>query len=149
MDIRLSKNFTLAELTRSNTAAKLGLSNTPSPEDIARLKELCVNLLQPIRDAWGDAINVTSGFRGFRLNQAVKGSKSSAHCRGYAADVVPANGKIRIFKIFVKDFLKQHPQVPFDQCIDEYRSATDSSWVHLGYANSKNLHRRQFLISHS
>ena len=145
MGIRLSKNFLLSEFTRSTTAAKLGIPNTPSQEDIARLKQLCTKTLQPIRDAWGSALNVTSGFRGFRLNKAVGGSDTGVHPLGWAADIVPANGKIKEFKAFVK-FLLKKGHIPFDQCIDEKKGK--SEWVHLGYANRKGLQRKQFLVQH-
>ena len=145
MEIRLSRNFVLSEFTRSVTAAKLGIPNTPTPEDIARLKQLCVSTLQPIRDAWGSGLKVTSGFRGFRLNKAVGGSDTGVHPLGWAADIVPANGRIKEFKAFVK-FLLKKGHIPFDQCIDEKKGK--SEWVHIGFANRKGLQRKQFLVQH-
>ena len=143
MEIRLSRNFSLSEFTRSATAEKLGISNTPSPEDIARLKQLCVSTLQPIRDAWGSGLKVTSGFRSLRLNKAVGGSDTGVHPLGWAADIVPANGKIKEFKAFVK-FLLRKGHIPFDQCIDEKKGK--SEWVHISYANYRGIQRRQFII---
>ena len=83
------KYFSIRELIRSETALRLGLDNTPSDEHLANLKQLVDLLLDPLREAWGaecarrgfgdPALIVTSGYRGFRLNEAVEGSATSAH----------------------------------------------------------------------
>lgn len=91
-DVRLSRNFMLSEFLRSDTATGACLANEP-PNDpgslhVRRLRELCEWLLQPVRDALGP-LRVTSGYRSLALNVAVKGSKSSAHVSGWAADVAP------------------------------------------------------------
>lgn len=110
------KYFTMEELTASVTARRLGLDNTPTPEHRSNIEMFVGQLLDPLRSAWAakcandklgsNAINVTSGYRGFRLNAAVGGSKTSAHCVGYAADLVPANGRLAEFKKFCRDWLK-------------------------------------------
>ena len=142
MSLSLSANFTLDELTASRTAAALGVDNTPSAEHIAHLQELVTVILQPMRDAWGGGIRVSSGYRGFRLNKSVGGSSSSAHCVGYAADLVPCNGKIKTFKAFVRKWLKEK-RIPFDQFIDEKNNG--SEWVHIGIRNRSGKQRRQYL----
>ena len=86
--MKISKYFRLEEFTRSDTARRLGISNDPTPEHIKNLSDMCVNLLDPLREAWGRPLIVTSGYRGYRLNKAVKGSTTSAHCYGLAADIV-------------------------------------------------------------
>ena len=136
------KYFSIKELTKSATAKAQGLDNTPTAEAEEHLTELVETLLDPLREAWGAPIKVTSGYRGFQLNQAVKGSKTSAHCQGYAADLVPADGHIDEFKIFVKNWLKEN-DIAFDQYIDE--KSGNSTWVHLGLRNSKGEQRKQFL----
>ena len=113
--MKLSKYFRLEEFTRSDTARRLGIDNTPTPEHIQNLSDMCVNLLDPLREAWGRPLIVTSGYRGYKLNAAVKGSKTSAHCYGLAADIVPADtNEMDEFKIFAPKFLKQTGR-PYDQ----------------------------------
>lgn len=137
---QLSKSFSLAELTRSQKAQTLGIKNTAPPEVVARMKELCVNLLQPIRDDVGRPIRVNSGYRSPALNAAVGGVKNSAHLTGYAVDIVcPDYGNAKKFCIYIRDFLKEN-NIPFDQLIYEY-----GTWVHLGYKSNAGLQRRQVL----
>ena len=126
------KYFSIKELTNSATAKAKGLDNSPTPEAEQNLTELVETLLDPLREAWGAPIKVTSGYRGWALNKEVKGSKTSAHCFGYAADLVPADGHIDEFKVFVKNWL-QETGTAFDQYIDE--KSGSSTWVHLGLKN--------------
>ena len=137
------KYFTIQELTNSQTAKAKGLDNTPDPQQEHNLRRLIEELLDPLREAWGKPIKVTSGFRGFALNKCVKGSKSSAHCIGAAADLVPVDGKMPQFKRFVRDWLTEN-NIKFDQYIDE-RSG-NSEWVDLGLINQSGRQRRQFLM---
>lgn len=131
---KLSENFTLGEMIASDTAKKLKIDNTPTLVDIYHLEELCKMLLQPIRNAYGKPIKVTSGFRCRKLNQAVGGSATSAHLRGYAADIKPVSGSYKDFEAFVIQFLKDHPEIKFDQVIREVKG--NSKWLHLGLRNS-------------
>lgn len=147
------KYFTLEELTASTTAHRLKLDNAPTPEHRANLEMLVAQLLDPLRDDWTQfcdrqqlgtpAISVTSGYRGFRLNKAVGGSKTSAHCVGFAADLVPANGRLAEFKAFCRDWLKGRP---FDQLISEDENPTGvPRWIHIGYKDQHGGQRRQML----
>lgn len=147
------KHFTMEELTRSATATAQGLDNTPSAEHRANIEMSVAQLLDPLREAWAvkcaheqwgtPALNVTSGYRGFRLNKAVGGSATSAHCVGYAFDVVPANGRLADFKKFCRDWLRGRP---FDQMISEDEDAAGvPRWVHIGYKNRQGGQRRQML----
>ena len=152
--MRLSKFFSLEEFTRSDTARKLGISNEPTPEHVQNLSDMCVNLLDPIREAWGAPLIVSSGYRGYKLNAAVKGSKTSAHCFGLAADLVPVDARdIDEFKAFVPKFLKKSG-LPYDQWIDETRknekaggNVWTTEWGHIGYKDRKGRQRRQNLIT--
>lgn len=135
------KYFTIKELCDSATAKKKGIDNTPSKVVELNLKEFIEGLLDGLREAWGSPIKVTSGYRSPKLNLAINGSKTSAHNRGYAADLVPSNGKMKEFKAFVKYYLKDKI---YDQCILE--SSGGSEWVHIGYKNGSNQQRRQNLI---
>ncbi|MBR4499772.1 MAG: peptidase M15 [Paludibacteraceae bacterium] len=130
------KYFTIPELTKSATASRRKIDNTPSAAVIANLTALVDNILDPLREAWGAPIVVTSGYRCVRLNAAVGGVKTSQHTLGQAADIrtvsdKPADNK-RLFDLIVKLGL------PYDQLIDEY----GYNWVHVSYS-SRN--RRQIL----
>lgn len=143
--MKLSKYFTLEEFTRSDTARQLGIDNTPTPEHVQNLSDMCNDLLDPLREAWGSALIVSSGYRGYRLNKAVKGSTTSAHCYGLAADLVPANGDIKGFKAFVPQFLKESEK-KYDQWIDE-KNLKGNEWGHIGYKDRKGRQRKQNLIT--
>lgn len=152
--INSMKYFSIRELIRSETALRLGLDNTPSHEHLANLKQLVDLLLDPLREAWGaecarrgfgdPALIVTSGYRGFRLNEAVEGSATSAHCCGSAADLVARNGRMADFRDFCRAWLADKP---FDQLISEKESADGMPvWIHIGYKNRRGAQRRQCLI---
>jgi uncharacterized protein YcbK (DUF882 family) len=100
-----------------------------------RARELVEKILDPLVDAWGDKVNMSSGFRSKALNDALPGSsKTSAHMEAYAADLIPANTKrLEEFKKFVMDWLFKN-NIEFDQYINEYRGK--SSWVHIAIKNS-------------
>lgn len=135
--VTMKTYFTIKELTASDTAKKYKIDNTPSPEIKQHLQELILNLLNPIREAWGSPVIVSSGYRCPALNEKVGGSKTSAHPLGYAADLMPKNGKIAEFIKFVQEFLIAS-KIPFDQCINEY-----NRWCHVGLKNSIGAQRRQ------
>lgn len=141
-DMKLSEHFDLSEFCRKG--------ETPDDITVGHLRLLCVLLLEPLRVAWGSGITPTSGYRSPERNATIKeASKTSAHPLGYAADIVPANGKMREFKAFVKKWLTNESMVQidykhFDQCIDE-RNAAGSEWMHIGLLNGKGEMRHQFL----
>jgi hypothetical protein len=126
---QLSKNFSLAEMTHSNTAISKGLDNTPSADIIANLQILIDNVLQPIRDKLGKSIKINSGYRSPAVNTSVGGSITSDHCKGQAADIEVAgmaNGDLA--KWIVENF-------KFTQIILEFytQGIPDSGWVHVSY----------------
>ena len=108
------------------------------------MTELCTFLLQPIRDAWGSPIIITSGFRCKALNAAVGGSQASAHMRGYGVDIKPASGSYEEFEKFVVDFL-QKSDLKWDQVIRERTANGRSAWLHLGYRNSAGRQRMMLM----
>ena len=128
--------FTIDELCKSETAKKYGIDNTPNPIIMSHLQQL-INFLNPLREAWGSAIKVTSGYRCEKLNKFVGGSKTSSHMIGYGVDLIPTNGKMNEFKKFIVDYMKM--QV-FDQCIIEKSGKTE--WIHIGLYNTKGQQRR-------
>jgi len=147
--MRLSKNFTLKELTRSNTALRLGLNNEPSKEGIYKLTILATEILQPLRDRLG-ALRVTSGYRSFILSEAIGSSSRSQHCRYEAIDLQYfKRGKMDNIKIY--HALKELG-LPFDQVILEFGDATqyvdpeNPAWIHLSYTINDN--RCQELVAY-
>ena len=122
--MRLSKNFTLSEITRSNTALRKGIPNEPSKEHLRSLQLLIRDVLQPMRDELGP-VRVTSGYRSPRLNRAIGGSKKSQHCKGQALDIqFWENGAMNNKKVY-NWILKN--KIEFDQMINEF----DFSWIHI------------------
>ena len=135
-------NFTLSEFIESDTAAQKGIDNTPDFDEVARLDELIGTILQPLREAWGKPLIISSGYRCKELNKAVGGAETSAHQYGYAADVQVTRSKdFDAFIAFAEDWLKTN-DVPFDQSIRE--TSKTAYWWHIGLRNSKGLQRRQF-----
>lgn len=137
------KYFTIKELCYSDTAKLHKIDNTPTEEIINNLTEFTDNVLDLIREAWGSAIKVNSGYRCEKLNKKVGGSKTSSHKYGFAVDLKPVNGLIDDFFEFVKQYLIEN-EIAFDQLIDEYSG--NSHWVHIGYKNSKGEQRKQIKI---
>ena len=136
--------FTINELCYSETAIALGIENTPNEEIKSHLVQLIEELLDPLREAWGSGIKVTSGYRCARLNKALKGSSpTSAHLVGFAADLVPCNGDISGFKRFAVKWLKD-TNAPFDQCLCE-TNGKGVQWLHLGLYNLAMKQRKQIL----
>lgn len=128
--------FTIAELCASDTAKKYNIDNTPDSIITSHLQQL-INFLNPLREAWGSAIKVSSGYRCDKLNRFVGGSKTSSHLIGYGVDLIPANGKMDDFKKFIVDYMKMRM---FDQCIIEKSGKTE--WIHIGLYNNKGQQRR-------
>ena len=128
--------FTVAELYASDTAKKYGIDNTPNSIVISHLQQL-INFLNPLREAWGSAIRVNSGYRCEKLNRFVGGSKTSSHLIGYGVDLIPVNRKMDAFKKFIIDYMKNKM---FDQCIIEKSGKTE--WVHIGLYNLKGQQRK-------
>lgn len=137
------KYFTLQELISSDIAKKKNISNIPSFEVVEHLSELTVKLLEPLREAWGGPIKVTSGYRCEKLNRAVGGVASSAHMRGDAADLQPGNGKIDEFISFTRLWLINN-HVRFDQLIDERSGRT--RWMHISLYSSTGTQRGEVKV---
>ena len=135
------KYFKMKEMTKSSTANKLGIDNTPDELVIDNLNNLVINVLDPLREKWGKPIRVTSGYRCQKLNEAVGGVRNSQHLKGQAADIQPLDySLIDKFISFVKEWCKHNE---FDQCIIE-RSKT-GKWVHISWRN-ENRRKRCFMM---
>lgn len=136
------KYFTMKEMTKSSTAEKLGFINKPLQSDIDNLDELVTKVLDPLREAWGKPIRVTSGYRCPRLNKAVGGVENSQHMKGQAADIQPLQYKeIDNFIEFVRNWCLHND---FDQCIIE-RSKT-GKWIHISW-RKENRRKKLFSLS--
>ena len=138
--MRLSKNFTLQEYTKSQTATRRGLDNTPGEEHLAKAKSLFENVVQPVREKFG-VTTINSGYRGPALNEAVGGSSNSQHCKGEAVDIeCPGTSNYTVAK-FIEDTLD------YDQLILEFYTPgiPDSGWVHVSYIGEGN--RKQSLTA--
>lgn len=133
-------NFDLYEFIESDTAKVRGINNIPDFEEVEHLDELVRTILQPLRDAWGKPLNISSGYRCKALNDAVYGVPTSAHLRGYAADVQPV-GDFEEFVKFAEGWLRDN-NIAFDQSIREQKGRT--KWWHIALYNSYGQQRRQF-----
>ena len=140
--MQLSKNLALAEVTRSETAKRNGISNMPTPEHIENFKKLAENVFQPIREHFGVPIHISSGYRSAALNKAVGGSASSQHCTGEAIDIDMDGTDITNAQIF--HFIKDN--LNFDQLIAEFPVNSNPSWVHVSY-ESTGKQRKQILVA--
>ena len=133
--MRLSKNFVLSEITKSNTAKRLGISNEPNKEHLQAMQLLITELIQPMRDAIGP-IRISSGYRSPKLNRAIGGSSRSQHCKGEALDLqFWKDGEMNNQVIY--DWVLDSG-LEFDQMINEF----DFAWIHISFCDSN---RRQVL----
>jgi len=130
--MQLSTNLTLAEVTRSESAKRNGISNEPTAEHIENFKKLANKVFQPIRSNFGVPIHISSGYRSAALNKFVKGSATSQHCTGEAIDIDMDGTTISNKQIF--DFIKNH--LKFDQLIWEFGTDKNPDWVHVSYEAS-------------
>lgn len=137
----LSKNFTYDELTKSNTASRLKINNSPDDEAKTKLKKLANDVLQPIRDVYGKPIKVSSGYRCLKLNEKVGGAVNSQHVKGEAADITSLSDTVDENKVLfevIKKLIKDG-KIVVGQLIDEY----NYNWVHISLPNDK--HKNQIL----
>jgi zinc D-Ala-D-Ala carboxypeptidase len=134
--MKLSAHFAVGEFTRSESAKREGLDNTPTAEHLENLKTLCEKVLEPIRLRFG-SINISSGYRGKMLNHFIGGSVSSDHCVGRAADIDMDDSGTGVTNKEIFEYIKNN--LEFDQLINEF----NYSWVHVGYRQGAN--RKQVL----
>ncbi len=127
--MKLSDNFSLKEMIKSQTALRKDIDNEPGEKEIENLKLLCENVLQPVREYYGKAVRVNSGYRSPELNSAIGGSKTSDHCKGMAADI-EING---VANAELAEWIEKNCE--FRQLILEFYTPgiPDSGWVHVSY----------------
>jgi len=135
--VALTKNFTTEEFTKSQTAIRQGIDNTPPDEHIKNIQLLCEMVLQPIRDHFGP-IAINSGYRGTVLNKTIGGSEKSQHCEGKAADIeCPGTGNHHVAQ-WISD------NCTYDQLILEFHNPEipNSGWVHVSFNRGFNRMQR-------
>ena len=137
--MKLSENFSLIELTKSQTAERKSIDNTPSPTHQDNLKLLCTHILQPVRDHFERVVSVSSGYRSEELCIAIGSKITSQHAKGQAAD-------FEIYGLSNKELADWiHKNLDYDQLILEYWKKEDpnSGWVHCSFNLQGN--RKQYL----
>ena len=127
--MQLSKNFSLAEMTKSQTATRMGMDNNPSEDEVENLRLLCERVLQPVRDHFNHVVSVSSGYRSAALSQAIGSSPDSQHTKGMAADFeIYGTPNNEVFNWIKKNLM-------YDQMILEFWSPDEpnSGWIHVSY----------------
>lgn len=139
--MKLSQYVSLLEVTKSDTATKRGIDNSPTPEHLENLKVICTEVFDKVREHFDVPIFISSGYRSAALNKAIGGSSTSDHNLGKALDLdqdFKGNG---VTNKQVFDYIKQN--LDFDQLIWEFGSNDNPDWVHVGYRKGAN--RKQIL----
>jgi hypothetical protein len=140
--MQISKHLSLAEVSRSETAKRKGINNTPSGEHLANFKLLAENIFEPIREHFGVPIHISSGYRSKELNSAINGSLTSQHCEGQAIDIDMDGSTNGVTNKMVFDYIKDN--LNFDQLIYEFGTDKNPDWVHVSYESS-GKQRKQIL----
>ena len=142
--MKLTENLSLAEVTKSVTALRHGIANTPKVTHLINLKEVAKNIFQPCREHFGKPLAVTSGYRSEVLNDLIGGSKRSQHSKGEALDLdAQVYGGFTNRELFL--YIKDH--LAFDQLIGEFPdNVGEFAWVHVSYKADGN--RGEVLIAY-
>jgi hypothetical protein len=132
--MKLSNNLSVAEVTKSNTAKRCGISNEPTIEHLENLKAIALNIFQPARNYFKKPIFVSSGYRSEALNEKIGGSKKSQHSKGQALDLdAHIFGGLTNQQLF--KFISDHTD--FDQLIWEFGTNEEPDWVHVSYTSDR------------
>ena len=140
--MKISEHLDLAEVTRSETAKRKGISNEPTAEHLENFKKLAENIFEPIRNHFNVPIHISSGYRSKALNAAVGGAATSQHCSGEAIDIDMDGSSNGVTNKMVFDFIKAN--LNFDQMIWEFGNNNSPDWVHVSY-ESTGKQRKQIL----
>ena len=130
---KISKHISYKEATRSITAIRLGIDNTPFEYELGNMKAVAENIFEPLRKWVGGAIKVTSFFRSTKLNKAVGGSESSQHCQGRAIDIDDVYG----YKTNAEMFHYIKDNLDFDTLIWEFGTYDNPDWIHISYVSNE------------
>jgi hypothetical protein len=134
--MKISQHLSLSEVTRSDSAKRHGIDNTPTAEHLENFKLLADKVFEPIREHFGVPIFISSGYRSKALNAFIKGSASSQHCKGEAIDIDMDGSSNGVTNKMIFDFIKD--KLDFDQLIWEFGSDKNPDWVHVSYTKGKN-----------
>jgi hypothetical protein len=139
--MQLSKNLSLSEMIRSESAKRNGINNMPTDEHTSNMKKLAANIFQPIREHFNVPIHISSGYRSSALNASIKGtSKTSQHSTGEAIDIDMDATTVTNMQVFT--WIKNN--LVFDQLIYEFGNDKNPDWVHVSY-ESTGKQRKQIL----
>ena len=130
---RISKHISYKEATRSITALRLGIDNTPFEYELGNMKAVAENIFEPLRKWVGGAIKVTSFFRSEKLNKAIGGSATSQHCQGRAIDIDDVYGYKTNAEMF--NYIKDN--LDFDTIIWEFGTDDNPAWIHVSYVSNE------------
>ena len=142
--MKLSENFSLQELLKSQTALRKGIDNKPAdPSIITNLQVLCEKVLQPVRDHYARPVVINSGYRCPKLNKAIGSSSKSQHTKGMAADIEIPGVSNKELAEYIEDNL------PFGQLILEFYNGVDpnSGWVHVSYVGDADNRKQTLTIN--
>jgi hypothetical protein len=143
--MKISPNLNLYEITRSDTAKRQGIDNTPTFEHLENFKLLAEKIFEPIREHFGVPIFISSGYRSKELNKAMGGASkivngvyvpTSQHCKGQAIDIDMDAINTDVTNKMVFDFIREN--LEFDQLIWEMGTDLNPDWVHVSYAKTGN-----------
>lgn len=140
--MKLSEHFDLSEFIRSDYAKRNGINNIPNAEQTENLRELCINILEPLRNHFQIPILLSSGFRCDALNKAIGGAKNSQHTSGEAVDIDHDMSANAVSNKMIFDYIKSN--LSFDQMIWEHGTSLNPDWVHVSYV-AKDKNRNQIL----
>jgi hypothetical protein len=134
--MKISAHLSLSEVTRSDSAKRHGIDNTPTAEHLENFKLLAEKVFEPIRAHFGVPIHISSGYRSKALNAFIKGSASSQHCKGEAIDIDMDGSSNGVTNKMIFDFIVSN--LEWDQIIWEFGSDSNPDWVHVSYTKGKN-----------
>jgi hypothetical protein len=134
--MKISTHLNLAEVTRSDSAKRHGIDNTPTAEHLENFKLLAEKVFEPIRLHFKEPIFISSGYRSKALNDFIGGSASSQHCKGQAIDIDMDGSKNGVTNKMVFDFIVS--RLDFDQLIWEFGTDANPDWVHVSFMKSGN-----------
>jgi hypothetical protein len=134
--MKISQHLSLSEVTRSETAKRKGISNTPTAEHLDNFKLLAEKVFEPIRLHFGVPIHISSGYRSKELNDAIGGSQTSQHSKGQAIDIDMDGSTNGVTNKMIYDFIKE--KLDFDQLIWEFGTDSNPDWVHVSYTKTGN-----------
>lgn len=138
--MKISEHLSLAEVTRSETAKRKGISNNPTAEHLENFKLLAENVFEKIRNHFGVPIHISSGYRSKELNSAIGGSQTSQHSKGQAIDIDMDGSGDGVTNADVYNFIKDN--LEYDQLIWEFGNDKNPDWVHVSYSKDKNRKQR-------